>query len=680
MPSSVFSEQLAELAQTSIEQSRSPVRRAEAKPQLLTAQGVLHPQLVLWINRESFMAAGVILCVENALPETLEQGKACADALGLQNFLTLADHQIDFWEVPGDAPRLMETLHLPDGDQPQAAQLRWVMQQILDKIKPLAVLGAVPPEHLSSHYLANLCRSPLRITREELEETFRRARVEAGGEAGKSVQQQASLKGTLVMARLLALLSFNLIPTAVQPEQLEMALALALPQLPKPLNLALQPFAGEVPLPHASAVRFHHLFRRLGQLGWAADRLRAAQTLNILLRYRCRLLGLPYDETAPETPKGAVCINPTHAGQSASASRGREIFQDAGLQALFNLSRELQGLPYPPSECIELVQMIPRELWMYISATLIAENQVPGSAEKEMLRLCLRHSWPNRRLHFPAKTPRWIWDAIHLLGLAGEGAQLDLDLPDSWLDLDASAPLVELFIEQFSLLNYERHFSGRARLLLIKEPNPRCTAMRPTDPLHLMEASSVTLREARLRLQSALNCWLGAHGDNPVAEDNETLVAEPNPREQRIRPQDTEQIAAEVFRDGLPRFPEQYLYDHYRPDLVEFCVSGPLRIQNSLLGTYELGDDTGQLLKVEGEETAQALLLASYSNTGRISLPRDRRLTLEILTRYLADLQQLRRKLLLLTHGRRDKSQAARLWAKKIWDAHPLPPWDQIPD
>lgn len=678
MPPSVFVEQLAELAQTSIEQSRSPFRLAEAKPQLLTAQGVLHPQLVLWINRESFMAAGVILSIEDTLPKSLEQGYACAEALGLRHFLTIVDHQIDFWDSADRTPRRIETLPLPEGDQPQASHQLWVMQQILDKLKPFAVLGAVPPEHLSPHYLANLCRSPLRITRGELEETFRRARAETGGETGKSVQQQASLKGTLVMARLLALLSFDQIPAAVQPEKLEMALALALPQLPEPLYLALQPFAGELPLPHASAVRFHHLFRRLGQLGWATDRARAAQTLNILLRYRCRLLGLPYDEAPTDVPQGAVCINSTHAGQSASF--GREIFQDAGLRALLNLSRELQSLPYPPSECIELVQMATREPWMYISAALIAENQIPGSAEKEMLRLCLRHSWPNRRLHFPPKTPRWVWDAIHLLGLAGEGANLDLDLPDPWLDLDASAPLVELFIEQFRLLNYERQFSGRARLLLKKQPDPRCMTIRPTESLHLMEASSMRPREERHRLQAALSCWLGAYGDNPVAEDNETLAAKQDSRERRIRPQDSEQIAAKVFRDGLPRFPEQYLYDHYRPDLQEFRIPGPLRIQSSLLGTYELCDASGQNLKVEGEETAQALLLASYSNTGRIRLPTDRRLTLEILTRYLADLQELRRKLLLQTHSRRDKSHAARLWAKKIWEAHPLPPWDQIPD
>lgn len=678
MAPSVFVEQLTELAQTSIEQSRSPFRRAEAKPQLLTAQGVLHPQLVLWINRESFMAAGVILYVEDTLPKTLEQGRACADALGLRHFLTLAGNQIDIWEVAGDSARHLESLHLPDKDQPQSAELLWVMQQILDKLKPLAVLGAVPPEHLSPHYLANLCRSPLRITRGELEETFRRARVEASGETGKSVLQQASIKGTLVLVRLLALLSFNQIPAAVQPDKLEMALALALPQLPDPLALALQPFAGEVPLPHASAVRFHHLFRRLGQLGWAADRVRAAQTLDILLRYRCHLLGLPYDEAPPDVPKGTLCINPTHAGQSAPL--GHEIFQDAGLRALLSLSRELQGLPHPPSECIELAQMVPREPWMDISAALMAEYQVPGSVEKQMLRLCLRHSWPNRRLYFPPKTPRWVWDAIHLLGLAGEGASLGLDLPDQWLELDASAPLVELFIEQFSLLEYERHFSGRARLLLKKVPDPRCLAIRQAEPLYLMEATSTTPREERNRLQSALSCWLGAYGDNPVAEENETLVAEPDPRERRIRPQDTEQIAAAVFRDGLPRFPEQYLYDHYRPDLEEFSVPGPLRIQSSLLGTYELCDETGYRLKVQGEETAQALVLASYSHTGRIGLPRDRRLTLEILTRYLADLQELRRKLLLQTHSRRDKSQAARLWAKKIWDAHPLPPWDQIPE
>jgi hypothetical protein len=671
-------QQLAGWAQNFIDQSRSPFRRAEAEPQLLSAQGVLHPALIFWINRESFMAGGVLLCADQDLPKTLAEGADCAEALGLRHFLTLSHSRIDFWELNAKEPRRIDSLSLPEGRPLQAGHCYWVMQEILEKLKPLSVLGAVPPEQLSPHYLANLCRSPLRITRSELEEAFRRVRVATGSEPNKSIQQLASAKATLVLTRLLALLSLGQLPDAVQPERLEHALELAIPELPPALAQALQGFAGEIPLPHTCAVRFHHLFRRMGQLRWAQDRERAAQTLDILLHHRCMLLGLERSDNPEILKPGALLVNPVQVTKISGTHF--EIYQDAGLRALMGLLRELQGLPHPAESLLDIPQMFPQHSLLQIAGSLLSDSTSPGPGEKEVLRLCLRNSWPHRRLHFPIKAPRWVWDAVHLLGLAGSGADVSLDLPDELLDPGLSAPLIEILTEQFTLLGREHLASSRTRLILKKE-----SASDPQQPgraghLPLAAAPETTRPKEGRNLKSALDGWLGISEPSLTPGYEVSPCSSETPRERRISPDESQKIIDEVFCDGLPQFPEQYLYEHYRPDLVPFNIQGPLRIATALLGTYELVDSLGNRLQVQGEETAQALILASYGTKRLVHLPSDRHLTAEIVARYFADLAELRRQLLLQTHGRREKSLSARNWAKKIWESLSLPRWDDLPE
>jgi len=145
-----------------------------------------------------------------------------------------------------------------------------------------------------------------------------------------------------------------------------------------------------------------------------------------------------------------------------------------------------------------------------------------------------------------------------------------------------------------------------------------------------------------------------------------------------MREEETAQIISEVFRDGVPRFPENYLYDIYRPELQKFEVSGTLQQTSEFLGRFELTDSSGQVIHVEGEETARALELATFSEQSLIELPTDRHLTASIVERYLADLSRLQQDLLQKTYSRRDKARLARQWARRIWNSLPLPPWEEL--
>jgi hypothetical protein len=140
----------------------------------------------------------------------------------------------------------------------------------------------------------------------------------------------------------------------------------------------------------------------------------------------------------------------------------------------------------------------------------------------------------------------------------------------------------------------------------------------------------------------------------------------------------TEEIANAVFIDGIPRFPEQYLYNYFRPALISFSFSGPLTIGNEFFGRTSLFDSVGTLIEVENPDIAAALQLASQTAPSPILLPADRQTCAEITDRYRSDLLRLRQELLRRVHLAISESRAAELLAKRIWKELPLPDWSLL--
>jgi hypothetical protein len=139
-----------------------------------------------------------------------------------------------------------------------------------------------------------------------------------------------------------------------------------------------------------------------------------------------------------------------------------------------------------------------------------------------------------------------------------------------------------------------------------------------------------------------------------------------------------EKITASVFVDGLPRFPEQYLYDHYRPALNAYQFTGPLRVCDEFFGRVQLVDQQGKSLEVDGSESARALLLASYDNRSTVALPAEQQLVAAVLARYLSDLRTLHRELIRQCHLQLAEPRSADAMAEQIWQSLPLPPWHLV--
>ncbi len=766
-----FAETLASWAGEIIEHGRSPFRKVETWPVLISETGQVRPPLVFWINRTSLMAGGIILFSENPEAEDFTTGLACARALGLRHFVTWSSQHISFWEDTSDQPQRIKTLPVRPTEKAAEGDFLPLLSEIMDELKLLAVTGAVPPADLSSHYLANLCRIPLDDSLPELTDALRRNRAEqAGAPFSTDCEDEARLKGGVTLLRLLALSAHNHLPATVQPEKLERAMELALPYLPAPLDELLAFGPSELPLEHACAVRFHHLFRRLGQLRWAHDRPKAAASLDLLIECEEHVWGSAPLPGNPPAREPLLLVNARRPRQLSG-----ELYETADTPALLAAEAILHDLRGEPSARVSTAD--PAELanlpepYVALAGSLNA-SPPPAANERERLRIILRTSWPMRRFSLPPRTPRWVWEFIHLIGLAADGAELHLRLPASWLYADYGQTLFELLCEQ-TTLDLLEHSTPATHVMHLRKTksSEACTRLYGLGT----KARRIPWRELRIAPRSflALNLDLSepfhhllengrlvfpsAHASHPDAQDvvcfarttlgrhlwqivsgDETFPAEKNTperwaektiplpearilkalrelggcsakrletemahlldydssllpasntaprqkpqRSKTLSAQETEEMLTALLSDGRRRFPDHYLYDYYRPQLRSYRISGPLVQKEEFLGTFELTDNEGNSINVQGEETARALILASYDCQGTIELPTDRQLISEILTRYQQDLRVLRRKFLREAHARHGKARPARQLANRLWESLGLPPWELVED
>ncbi len=175
-------------------------------------------------------------------------------------------------------------------------------------------------------------------------------------------------------------------------------------------------------------------------------------------------------------------------------------------------------------------------------------------------------------------------------------------------------------------------------------------------------------------IDSALAACLDGYGPFCLLRSSAVSGRRPLPRRQ-AKADSLRQIAANVFIDGVPRFPEHYLYDHYRPDLQDYCFQGVLSPVEEFFGRVTLQDERGARLQADTADAARALVLASHTGRSSVSLPTDPQLLAQILNRYLSDVHRLRDNLLQQTRLFFADPREAMRMAEKIWQESSLPPW-----
>ena len=447
-----FRQQLFRWIEQRLETSHSPFRRVEQSLDLLCDSGCLSPDLVLWINRESCQAGGVILLPTSKNEQWRQQGCEAAQALGLSRFILWESHGISLWDThQPNAPT--ETIALPGGRSVSPHDFEQALDQLMTRLKLLSVAGTLPREELSPHYFANLCLLTMEKALPGQAETSRMADDGTGPDTWATrIPRQ---KVWMTLWRLLFLLSKDALPTSLQPHRLEDAMRYALAQLTPPACIALE--TEESPLNEAAAVGFYHLAKRLQQLGWPHQQERARQTVALLTHvaapiFRVDKSALPWSSAttdltvnyvAPEMAATRHFIAPKAylAGQTLLVQLTDHPDDMYGDTTVYNLS----------------VDARPRTV-----IACLTDDLTPLPAERQRFHLKLREVWPNHRFNLPAGTPAWLWEGMYLAGLAASEGDLHLLLGSDW----ATAPGVGLFwrylLKRYHLRNCTLRADGLA--------------------------------------------------------------------------------------------------------------------------------------------------------------------------------------------------------------------------
>ncbi|PLY02611.1 MAG: hypothetical protein C0624_08020 [Desulfuromonas sp.] len=752
-----FTRQIANWVKELLEHGRYPFRKVAVSPPVVTSSGQVRPDLVLWINRPSCMAGGVLFFPKNAIETDLTVYAETAQSLGLSFFAVWNTRAI---EIRQALPPFQSLENLPVTDTTSAQGFRNVLGTLLDKLKPLSVTGAIPPSELSAWHLVNLCLLTMENAQPAILESMRRHREEA---SLPLPEDRSENRCWHTLFHLLALASYDLLPETVHAERLDRAMEIATEALPRHLRESCQ-CLDPAPLPETAKVAFHHLFRRLTQIGWHKDRPRMLSTLECLLDISGDGLSSPLEITDAVHP---LLCNPRHFDYPGTCSL---LASSARLPGLV-LQRELCNLP-PATNMATNPFRLPYNCngTFDIICGHLNENQFTPQATVEEPLVHLRVSWPNRRFRPPRQTPPWMFGLLHLLGLASHQATITLDTPGDWPRSQAGQFLLELLWSEFNVprivlgeaainltltkaipeesvvtlqlpnelrqieqlwfqdhpttalslalylptpiwtllkqgdLDYlptealptslhdglQRFWASSWGQLLFASsgivegknratsPMPAYSEQLPLPPIALLELlrgnefDSLTGKQLHERVEAELAQWFAIQP--PLTEASKVRSG----RTKRLSKSDRQQLIDTVFIDGIPRFPEQYLFNHYRPELKTYSLSGPLHFQRRFFNQVELSTDDGHSLVAESDLMAHALLLASHVGLSEVHLPQDEVVLTDIVQRYIEDLEQLHEKLLDQCNRLFESAGQARSLAKSVWGQQELPPWETL--
>ncbi len=650
-----FARQLKSWAQNIIDHGRTPFRRVDCLPAIVTTEGIIRPPLIFWINRQSLMAGGIILLPDNNLTDELRLGTCCADALGLSHFVTWETEQVRLWRTSNNEVTEEKCFPLPGTDHPDF--FRHLLGELIDALKIPAVTGAVPQGELSSHYFHNLFNIAEERALPALTDAFRSQRAEEFEGAPFDVDQRAVEANRLLLLQILTTQRFGLLPEILHPEELGDVVASALNSAPAPFNISLSYRWKTAPasLPGETAVCYHHLLLRLQQLRWANEPERMLHSMRNLLDLWFSNSDNGHDNDAemllyPRTP--------------ALGTKLRAVLSDSPLLlAGTAMTRDFAGLPQPVFLYDSLMSLTPETVCRgCLSAHLLSPIPISRD-ERALFSARLRTSWPHRHFKVLTDQPRWKWQLIHLLGICQSHQEIRIECPVALVEIGADDPLWSLLCEHFYLRTVVVS-NNILHLSLLRSPlNTKPTQIRKegdnnvetcvfTDPRHLSQRLASILRLPEIEISKEIQA-----GKN-------TVQASKNVKQQ---------IIDQLQTFGIPSFPDQYLYFLDHPEMVNYIISPPLSVISRLLGQFDLVDGEGRILSGYGEELEQALMICSNSGKTAIELPRDRNQLEQILQHYRKDLDNLYQLLSDLSYRQMEKPQAARNLIRHIWKKLGLP-------
>ncbi|OQY20490.1 MAG: hypothetical protein B6I36_00975 [Desulfobacteraceae bacterium 4572_35.1] len=647
---SSFLRQLSLLATKHIASGTSPFRKTQIRPRIISRSGIQFPDLVFWINKDSFVAGGFVLCVdEDSL--VLNDAQACAHALGVSYFATWSSSKIVFWEAKTLTPcnEITSPGTNDDADNGQKIDLfEDTLIQTMNQFRTLAVLGTCPPQKLSYWHLTNLC---LALATKAQATLSNHLRLKGYKSNPLQLQSLARHKVNLCIARIFVLEYSDLMPHNLQPDNLDHALAYCVNSLASEQFSHLNPTTNEPQLDERSAIILHHLLHRLGQVALFENRKRASKLVQQLL--------LHSDPLGADTPT-AQAINVdtsiySNTIRTTKTKNNKFIEIDLPVRLVYKqLLCELLGWS-KADQYSSTVFAIKKEPQATAINGILFDTQTPETSYRNNWLTNIRLVWPGINFSLPRSTPIWAYEFIYLLGACSAGSKLDLTVPTQLLSSPFSATLFKLLQDNFTLHNVDLCQNITVRI------------------------NGIKAHDNTVETTTKLNYAISTVTDKK--NDSKTTDKKDRSRRKIAYKQLIEQIAHSIKSDGIPCFPDQYLYDFYRPQLVSYPNNdGHWQIGTEFMGSFQLnnaslGADAAKLT-VDNEFLAFAIVLASYCGN-EFKLPKDTIIVTTIVTRYLNDLAKLHNTIWRSTHAALQQNKAANRLFTKTWDALELPPRKQ---
>ena len=759
-----FRQQLASWIEVRLESQRLPFQRLELCPRTLTDQGRLVPDLVLWINRDSQLAGSMILLPDVVNTQVLSEGVSLANALGLGHFTTWAAREASIWNVSSGKATLLDDFDLPPANRITPDDFQQTLDDLLERLKVVTVTSAPPTVNYSAHYFANLC---LRNLQELAPGLTISARLTAGKTAADEwVEQAPREKAWMSLWRLLFLLQQKRLPPGLQPDRLEFAIHYALSDLITGQHPWLAFQEGEPPLPEDDAVRLHHLAGRLRQLGWPHNDQHAEEMVSLLINEAAHRFGLNVPNLPWSTDTATLRVNCHRPPSAEPCSLVAPRSYLAGWAFKRSLNEQIEKYSYA-----EDLQSLSTSQSLKHSLAILKGEHSLDRTERESQLMLLRQVW-SRRFDLPRKTPKWLWDALYLVGLDSE--EISLELPKGWHHASGVEVLWAVLLERYQLAEVAMIETGGQSFFFTQCPQkssfvkvhrndrifelplePVSMVMPGTTQIWLMADESVVelfcsrkiggvspdwadetdpltwgvyiflqthlgkylwhlcsnqtslpeIDELTLAVENyglplperevlADLCLIGLpatktipepdllereftniFGTTPVFPESASHDIADGSKSRRRRTSAPKEIAAKVFEDGIPRFPEYYLMDLYRPEVTEYALHGVMEVSEEFFDKISLRTVAkDHTLEVSGKLIAEALILASYTDQERVSLPKDEFILAEIVQRYRSDLVRLHDNLMRACRRFEPHRQQAIKLAGRIWQQQNLPP------
>lgn len=423
----LFSQQLHSWCVQRLEQKPGPFRQAESYPDLLGLKSVISPPVVLWINRESCLAGGVILLPQRNEQEIVNLGIETVRALGLSHFYSWDRYEISCWSVLNDQAEKIWDYDLPLEDS-SPIKFRESFNLLLDHMEQSFFERQLQLPVVSDLYIANLVNLTFFDILPIMQKNLQISRSTTTSGSIPLIEIKNLLFRTLLIPPTLALC--DKLPAGIMPDSIIASLNKALNGLPHSLR---QTWPSQAPasleLPTECYSRLHHYYCRIQQLKpYLAATIVPA--LNRLLNELAVNLG-GYPVQNRQTDLKHVVINPDSFDPAIPP------FLEIGASGILAATALIRYFSSAKQPELEQQATSPFTLADQLSEHLLIgtlyDSQKPSAAEQKELNAFLRISWPNRKLTLTTKTPIWVWHLLHLCGMTEKRSQLDLMLPTDWL-------------------------------------------------------------------------------------------------------------------------------------------------------------------------------------------------------------------------------------------------------